>query len=249
LNDEIEIGEIKMKMKNLKSFFVFAAFGVLLLAETSYVFAIQGVTRSTLVNSSRAIFSNTSSAVVQAQAGNVTQLNIAGDSISTHWAGFYGNISGNVTLQDSAGHVFYDWAQIGLPSGEVFASNTSSVNWSGISCANSTKVANIETSLGIVAADGDSVVKTYTGNTHPAFQVGGYSLSGCNATNAFGAAGRNSQLYYQVLLTDTTGNPVYTTLINSSATSFTGSNFDFELLVGESDAAGTTPMYFYIELD
>jgi hypothetical protein len=202
-----------------------------------------------MVNSSRSVFTNTSTAVYNVFAGNTSQLNVAGDTISTHWAGFYGNISGNVTLQDSAGHVFYDWGQLGVPAGEVFASNTSAVNWTGIGCANAAEITNIETSLGIAAADGDTLAKTYINTNHPAFQVGGYSLSGCNSTNAFANAGRNAQLYYQVLLTDTGGNPVYTTMINTSATSFTGSNFDFELLVGESDAAGTTPMYFYIELD
>ncbi|MFH0869572.1 MAG: hypothetical protein V1866_00765 [archaeon] len=232
-----------------KTVFILAvALGLFLTGVTS-VFAVQGATDYTLGATSRASFTNTSTVAVDAMAGNVTQLDLYGDTITTHWAGFYGNISGNVTLQDSDGKVFYDWTGVGVPAGEIFASSINNVAWAGISCANSTLIDAIDTSLGIVAADADGVFETFAGNTHPNFQVGSAALSGCNSTNAYSDTGRVASLYYQILLVDTAGTAVYTTLINDSATSFTGTSYDFELLVGESDGAGSTSMYFYIELD
>jgi len=233
----------------LKTVFIFAvALGLFLTGVTS-VLAVQGATDYTLGATSRANFDDSSTVAVDAMAGNVTQLDLSGDTITTHWAGFYGNISGNVTLQDSSNNVFYDWTGVGVPAGEIFASSINNVAWAGISCANSTLIAAIDTSLGIAAADADGVFETFAGNIHPGFQVGGVSLSGCNSTNAYSDTGRVASLYYQILLVDTNGVAVYTTLINDSATSFTGTSYDFELLVGESDAVGSTSMYFYIELD
>lgn len=232
-----------------KTVFILAvALGLFLTGVTS-VLAVQGATGYTLGSTSRATFDDTSSVSVDAQAGNVTQLDLNGDTITAHWAGFYGNISGNVTLQDSDGKVFYDWTGVGVPAGEIFASTTGSVAWAGISCANSTLITTAETSLGIASSDADGITETYSGNSHPGFQVGGVGLTGCNSTNAYSDTGRVASLYYQILLVDTDGTPVYTTLINDSATSFTGTSYDFELLVGESDTAGSTSMYFYIELD
>lgn len=198
---------------------------------------------------SRANFNQSSSASLPVQAGNVTRLDISGKAISTHWAGFYGNISGNLTLEDASGNTFYNWVGLGIPAGEVFASNTSMVNWSSISCANSTRITAIEASLGIVSTDADKISATYTNNNHPPFNVSTTSLAGCNSTNAYTSTGQSASLYYQILLIDGQNRPVYTTLINDSATSFTGTSYDFELLVGESDSAGSTSMYFYIEID
>jgi hypothetical protein len=215
----------------------------------SFVNAVQGATGLGTPTSSRASFTQTSTQTLDAQAGNVTQVDISGQSISTHWAGFFGNISGNITLKDSNGNTFYDWATLGTPRGEVFASIDDSVEWAGIGCATPAELSTIDTALGVGVGDGDSINLTYTTNSHPALTVGGVAVAGCNATNAYTDAGLDATAYYQILLTDTSGDAVYTTVINDSTTSFTGSSADFELLVGESDGAGTTAIYFYIELD
>jgi len=214
----------------------------------SFVFGVQGATTITAGTSSRAGYTNTSSQSLQVNAGNVTQVDISGQSVTTHWAGFFGNISGNVTLKDSSGNTFYDWSSMGVPTGEVFASNSSAVGWAGIGCINSTEITNLESSLGINSSDPDRINTTYA-TSGPSFTVASVALSACNSTNAYTNTGKAATTYYQVLLTDTTGNPVYTALINDSTTSFNSATADFELLVGESDNGGTTQMYFYIELD
>jgi hypothetical protein len=213
------------------------------------VFGVQGATSISAGTSSRANFSETSSASVAVQAGNVTELNITGASTSDHWAGFYGEISGNITLEDSSGNVFYDWTGLNALVGEVFASTDNEVSWSGIGCADGTEIANIETSLGILATDADRINMTYTTSAHPSFDVGTVSgITGCNSTNAYINTGKDASTFYQILLTDTEGDPVYTTLINDSTTGFNSVAHDFQLLVGEEDSAATTDLYFYLEL-
>jgi len=223
----------------------------LLYAGITSVFGVQGATSISVGQSSRANLTNySSSASTAVQAGNVTELNISGQAITDHWAGFYGEISGNLTLENANGDVFYDWTGLNTLAGEVFASTTSTVEWDGIGCANSSEISAIEASLGISGTDADNIASTYSNNNHPTFDVGTVTgISGCNSTNTYVNSGPSTNAFYQILLTDTSGDAVYTTLINESTTGFDSSTHDFQLLVGESDAAGTTTLYFYIELD
>jgi len=234
-----------MKVSNYvrKAILLMILFGLLYEGVAS-VLGVQGATSVTPGASSRAAFNNTSSAFIPVQAGNVTELNISAMGVSDHWAGFYGDISGNITLSDGSDNVFYDWTGLNALSGEVFASNDSAVAWAGIGCADAIEVTAIETFLGIAPTDADRINQTYTTNSHPDFEVGGVAVSGCNTTNV----GTDATAFYQVLLTDTNGAPVFTTLINESTTGFDSAAHDFQLLVGEPDSAGTTAMYFYIEL-
>jgi len=221
---------------------------LLLYAGITSVWGVQGAPSISVGGSSRASFDNTSTATTGVQAGNVTELNISGWSITSHWAGFFGEISGNMTLADSGGNMFYDWTGLNDVAGEVFSSTDDAVSWGGIGCASSAEVDTLETFLNITPSDPDRVNQTYTSTTHPSFTVGGAAISTCNSTNAYVDTGKDGSTFYQILLTDTEGDAVYTTLINDTTTGFDAATHDFELLVGEPNTAGTTAMYFYIEL-
>jgi hypothetical protein len=223
-------------------------FGLFYLGITS-VMGVQGATDINVGGSSRAPFTNSSSQSTPVQAGNVTELNISGSAITTHWAGFFGEISGTLTLENSAGDVFYNWSGLNSLSGEVFASASGAVDWGTIDCIDTAGIATLETALSISATDADRIENTYTSNAHPDFEVGGTALSGCNSTNAYVSSALDPSSFYQVLLADGSSNFVYTTLINESLTGFDSATHDFQLLVGESDAVGSTNLYFYIELN
>jgi hypothetical protein len=182
-----------------------------------------------------------------AQAGNVTEVNLAGTQVTTHWAGFYGNITGNITLQDANGNLFYDWQGLGAPSGEVYASNTSTVSWSTIACANAANMTNTNNFLGMTASNSDSVFNTYDAQSHGGFSVAGTAISAdsCNSTNAYTNTGADAGLFQQVILSDSLNVPVFATIINASATSFRNTGVDFQLLAG---VPGSGTLYFFIEL-
>jgi hypothetical protein len=177
----------------------------------------------------------------------VTEINLAGTQVTTHWAGFYGNITGNITLQDANGNLFYDWSGIGTPTGEVYASNTSTVSWANIGCADAGNMTSLNTFLGMTGANSDSVFNTYDAQSHGAFSVAGVSISAdsCNSTNAYTTGGADAGLFQQVLLADNRNVPVFATIINASETSFRNTNVDFELLAG---VPGSGTLYFFIEL-
>lgn len=188
---------------------------------------------------------------VSAQAGNVTQINITALAITQSWQGYYGNVSGTMTLDDGDNNTFYNWT-IASAAGEVYATRTSAVDFSTINCSNSTHIAAEETSLGQSATDTDAVSNTFDATLHPSFDVGSvaFTANACPSTNAFGPSGAQTNDYFQVLMQDGSANTVYSTLLNGTQSGFNGQSWDFQLLVGEDGHGNTatTTYFFFVEL-
>ena len=63
----------------------------------------------------------------KAEAGNVTELNISATVVTRGWQGYYGNVSGTITLDDGLNNTMYSWA-LADPEGEVYASRNNSIS-------------------------------------------------------------------------------------------------------------------------
>ncbi len=198
----------------------------------------------------------------EAFAGNVTELDIAAVTVTQTWAGYYGNVSGTITLDDSAGKTMFDWA-LASPEGEIFAVNSSTTpDWNNIECFNFTADENevnltqLEGVLGLASDDVDGVDETFDEVTHPTFYVGEQTITTntCPGTNIYDESEAQSADFRQVLLYDTTNNNmVYTALLEEADTlGFDNEYHDFQMLVGEdghnADVA-ITDYYFYVELE
>jgi hypothetical protein len=70
-------------------------------------------------------------------AGNITNMDVTGYSITQAWQGYYGDVTGVITLEDTSGDVMYNWSEAS-PEGEIFASTNSTLNWNYIQCFNLT---------------------------------------------------------------------------------------------------------------
>jgi hypothetical protein len=230
--------------------------GALLLADSGFAAGPVPPVNLNVGTSSSRNLSGLSAQQIAAQAGNVTQVDISALSITKSWQGYYGNVTGAIALQDANNKTFYNWS-VTSNTGKVYATRTTSVNFATVNCTPAANLTTEETFLGQVAADADSVSKTFTKpNTHPTFGVGSVSIEtgSCYATNAFDSTGAQTANYFQVLLADANGagNIIYTTLMNGSKTGFNNQAWDFELLVGQNGHAGgpsTTTYYFYVELN
>lgn len=239
-------------MKKGIKLFLFALVGLL----SMYAVAAQplGANAAEWKNSSSYAGNESSSAFINAMAGNVTQIEINGTAITTSWQGFYGNVTGSMILADAQGNNFYNW-NLTSPSGEIYASRSNAVTWATIGClelVNSTvNVTAEETALGQSATDPDSVRNTFAVTTHPSFDIGGVTVDDCQSTQAYNSDGEAGTGFWQVLLTDT-ANTVYSTILDATPeTGFNNLSWDFQLLVGENGKPGNegvTPYYFYVEL-
>lgn len=70
-----------------------------------------------------------------AQAGNVTYINLTAKGVTRIWAGYYGNITGTLVLENSNNQMMYSWA-LTNPGGKVIASQKTISNWNIVSCWN-----------------------------------------------------------------------------------------------------------------
>lgn len=215
---------------------------------------------------------------VQAQAGNVTGLTISGYSVTQSWQGYYGNVSGTITLADAGDNVLYNWS-VAEPEGEIYATTNSSVQWPTIQCFNftatgtyaddssqaggtslfGTNVSQLEASFNIGEDDVDGVNETFSllgSGTHDAFFTSQqeFSEGECPNTRSFSDAGSGeSDKFEEVLLYEPeTASVIFASIIEEeSVLGFNQEDNDFQMLVledGHGIDTATTTYYFYVEL-
>jgi hypothetical protein len=68
-------------------------------------------------------------------AGNITSMDVSGFSVTQSWQGYFGNVTGVITLNDNADNVMYNWS-VASPQGEIYASTSNSLEWNYIQCFN-----------------------------------------------------------------------------------------------------------------
>jgi len=219
------------------------------------------------VSSSRPTISNTSDTTQWVAAGNVSEINLTTISTTKAWAGFYGNITGVLTLEDSLGYVFYNWTTL-EPKGEIYASPNTTIGWLEISCfefdgsAGNFNVDEAESRFGIQDDDEDGINETFTDDTNLEFRVGTVTITAntCPATNTYTLGSQKVDGDFEnVLLTDNDA-LIFTTIIENNEVDlsadingFDGRPHDFQLMVAENGQDGQedtlTPYYFWAEIE
>lgn len=251
---------------------------VFVLFEISFVLAVEpfGVSNLTVEGSSRAAVDPAQS--VEAIAGNVTEINIEGFSVTQSWQGYFGNITGTLTLGDASDNVLYNWS-LSSPKGEIYASTNDSISWSDIQCLNftsdgthadesghggttsqyGTNLTQLENLFNIKWDDVDGVNETFNligPGTHNLFYTDNleFSEGECQSTRMFDNSGAGvDNKFEEVLMYDpVTQSVVFTSLIDQDVLGFDNRTHDFEMLVledGHKTDTSTTPYYFYVELE
>lgn len=230
----------------------------------------KGPNQVTVSASGRNALSN-NTYVLSAEAGNVTALVITDIRNTEAWQGYYGNITGTITLDDANNYTLYDW-DLPDPTGEVYASNGTDVAWTRVYCMNVSPIrpvngtqgspvyningSQIELNFGINVTDKDGLNETFNNTFTGSFQVGEITIDtsdGCSAAHPFTDEDHNTD-WQEVLLSDNTS-LIFTAIVRTNANSYqpgAAHTADFQMLVLENGHAGseTTPTnyYFYVEL-
>ncbi len=220
---------------------------VLLLLSISLVIADPGNVTITEGESSRGSLASTED-TTNAVAGNITHLDIDWSRITNIWQGFYGNISGSISLESGSGAKFYEWNATSM-EGEVMATRDSITDWSGVNCTNVTNWETEEAALNIENLSIEGVNETYDTYTHPEFSIGTktFEANTCRAVRPFttGAAAGN---FYNVLLNSDVDTTVYVAILSENTAAYDDNEVDFELLVPVDKDSGTATYYFYVEI-
>ncbi|MBD3203361.1 hypothetical protein GF327_03645 [Candidatus Woesearchaeota archaeon] len=214
-----------------------------------------------------------------AEAGNLTKLVLFGRSQTKHWQGYYGDITGTITLDDAQNWTLYDWDNP-EPKGEIYAvANTSGTtpSWSTVECFNytqetagaawangNTTLDRWETYYNMTWNDVDGINETFNVTTHLGFSVGSYTIDAdsCPATYTYVSDAYQQDKFSEILLQTDEAQLVFATIIenddeanNTDPTGFDDVAHDFQMLVAEdgtSLSAGEInedPTTYYFYID
>jgi hypothetical protein len=243
----------------------------------SIIFALPfGVNDFDFKNSTRA--QPTSPDSVSAQAGNVTEMNVFGYSITQSWQGYFGNVSGTLTLADSANSAMYNWS-VASPRGQIYSSTNDTVQWAYSQCFNYTASGTLEddtAQAGNTSLYGLNLTQLEEMFNIPFYAVDGvnetFSLSGvqghgpfytsnleftegeCKSTRIFGDGGSQTKGEFEEILLyePETSSVIFTSILDEDLFGFDGKTHDFQMLVledGHMTDMSVTPYYFYLEIE
>ena len=214
---------------------------------------------------------------INAIAGNVTELNIFGYSVTQSWQGYFGNVTGVITLNDNSDNVMYNWS-VASPQGEIYASKNNSIEWNYVQCFNYTAAGNyasdtenagktnqfgtnitiLESMFNIISDDVDGINETFNllGTGHSRFFTNNleFSEGECQNTRIFSDAGQGEDGKFEeaILYEPTTRSIIFASLLNEDVFGFDSNPHDFEMLVledGHRTDTFTDTYYFYVELE
>ncbi|MFH1850067.1 MAG: hypothetical protein ABH879_07860 [archaeon] len=251
-----------MKFNRLIVFFVF---GILCAVSVSAA-PVGPVALSVAQSNARNL--STAGITVLAEAGNVSELVITSVSVTDKWQGYYGNVTHTITLDDANNKTMYDWRSAS-PTGEIYASNSSSVTWADIECQNLStnylgdacggspetclNISEIEAGYGANPSGDDGVDETFnvTPGNGPTITVGATPLSLCYWAKLYSndVYDHTGTFNETILTVNNTNTLIFASIVNVDQTGFDNGNTDFEMIVLEDgSAAATTNYYFFVEL-
>lgn len=235
---------------------IFAASALLIRAEPN------GPSDLIVLGSETGVIGDAPPKEILAQAGNISSLVINVTTITKTWQGYYGNISGKITLDDANNWTLYNW-EFASPQGRIYAARNDSIVWVNISCmrfdANGSLYPNLTTEqveyLGGTLSDGDSIDKTFAVANHTSLTIGTVVLpeNTCNTTFLYVNDTTQNTQFREVLLTDNRSNNsvIYTAILEQDVVGFNNKSMDFQMIVGENGHGNNvaTQYYFWVELE
>jgi len=267
-----------MEIKRLSKAYVILTLVVLMLGLEIFYFVVAEPGNVDSINVSdsdrRTLFGGATERTIDAFAGNVTELTLNTSKRSNRWQGYYGNISGTITLDDARNFTLYSWAGDISPSGEIYAADTPVSNWSGVYCFNMTdnrsgnnctgagsgggsggpdnitclNISEAQQKFGGPLTGEESLNATFT-STHD-IEIDGTVFSNCPATQLYTVNESQTINWTEVLLTENnTRTLIFASIINASTNGFNNVSQDFQMIVGhDGDNSTLTTYTLYVEL-
>ncbi len=214
--------------------------GILILAAMTVMAYAQPLGASTQVGTPQTITSGTPGNAT-AQGGNITLVNLTGRGRVNAWQGFYGQVSGNFSLEDTTGDVLYAW-DITNHTGEVFASRFSTIDFTTVAGVTTCTVDEDLTGNGRERTN-----RTFT-NATVNFTIGTVSITEACRTYTY-VSNATSTNWEEIIINATGVTSIYVVKINESTPVFDGTSQDYQMIVPDNRTAATTVYYFYAEFD
>ena len=238
--------------KNTKT--IILALLLMILLASSILSTLADPIGFTITSTSTENASPQSAATMTTAGGTFTTLLLNATMQTPRWKAYVGNVSGRFSLRDALNFTLYDW-NITTIAGEIYASRNSSPTWANIRCANNSTVITEQTQLNITTTKEDSINRTFHNYTHKGFYVGTTLIanSTCRAISTYVNNTKQTTgeaaSFQEILLSDSTDRVIYATILENKVQSYNNNNFDFQMIVAESEYLLTpSTYYFWVEL-
>lgn len=196
----------------------------------------------------------TPASAITTAGGTFTTMVLNGTFQTPRWKAYVGNVTGRITLDDSAGSTIYDW-ELATITGRVYVSRNDSIEWDNVNCVSDPTLASEQAFLDIDDTFVDSINRTFNDTIHRSFFVGTQFIanSSCRAIATYVNDTRQppseNASFQEVLLEDSVGNVIYTTMLEDAVEGYDSGLYDFQLIVPENPfAAVPTTYYFFAEI-
>jgi len=191
---------------------------------------------------------NANAGSITTEGGNITSANVAANTLTDRWAGFFGNVTGNIYLTDNSGNTtnyLFMWTA-SSPTGYVCVSENN--NFPFGSATNAT-AAGIDGAWSFGAAT-DNATNTFTTSTCDITFYNPY----VEITDTATAKNATNSAFETCAIDDGTSSPAETdfafcTAINQSGKNYLNQSADYELIVPTTVGSATETYYFYAELN
>ncbi|MEM5826005.1 MAG: hypothetical protein QW480_00330 [Candidatus Aenigmatarchaeota archaeon] len=233
-------------MKKLENIFLIASVSMLIL---SIIFSIAVAAPTgasvTQVGDQERGSESSSPGQVQTQGGNLTYVNVSAYQITGKWAGFYGNISGDIRLADSSNNIFYKWT-ISDPTGSVVYVCTGTV--SSWTTANIVPLyANDNLLPSFLKSGADSFNVTFTSQEQ--FTSASLTINNVNYTYTYSSNQPGNTFKTYALKATNENVMIWAGKAVRAGTSFKNTAVDYQVLAGvPAQYPNTVTFYFYLEL-
>jgi len=226
-----------------KTLFVFLG---LLLLGSGLVMAISNASVSDVTRLTRWGGDATAGSIAT-EGGNITSANVAANTLTDRWAGFFGNVTGNIYLTDASGGTtgyLFMWTA-NSPTGYVCVSENNNFPFGS---AENTTAVDINGAWSFGAAT-DNATNTFTTSTCDITFYNPYkSITGtANAKNATNSAFETCAIDHTTASAET--DFAFCTAINQSGKNYLNDSADYELIVPTTVGNATETYYFYAELN
>ena len=200
-------------------------------------------TNVTVGNTSRYSY-NVSAGNITTEGGNVTNVSLDTNESTDRWAGFYGNITGNIILSKSnLGSNMYTWFWNPLLGG-VVCTSTNSTPFTMIAGAAATE---IDSAWSFPANVTDSAANTFL-NDSCALEFGASTVSNASYADT-GSPGGFVTCAFKQQNYPAKGDMLFCTNITQNGPLAVGGTGDFEMMVPTTSGAGVfETYYFYVNL-
>jgi len=186
---------------------------------------------------------------ITTEGGNITSANVAANTLTDRWAGFFGNVTGNIYLTGNSGNTtnyLFMWTVDSSTTGYVCVSENNNFPFGS---ATSATAAGIDGAWSFGAAT-DNATNTFTTSTC-SITFNNPSVSISNTANAKNAT---NSAFETCAIDDGTADPqeanfAFCTAINQSGVNYLGDAANYELIVPTTVGDATETYYFYAELN